>query len=279
MAFSHFLITRFNIPNKDWATDKNKQPVQNIEWLNHRINLFETYCLHSIINQSCKKFIWLIYFDENSPTFLREKIAEWENLCKNMIPQYSGDYNALLDYQISDAIKTLLPKETKFIITTRIDNDDAFHKNAIEIIQQHFIPKDNTIIDLEKGYCYNIEKQVITKWKFKSNAFISYIESSNKSAFNTVYREGHPAWIGKADFISITNKRLWLQIIHHKNVANSQKGRIVFSKKKLRNFNIEIRIPFFVIKSLSTSFKKNYLLFKHEVKLVVYKIFGKQIKS
>lgn len=236
--FKHFLITRFNIPNKAWQQDKNNNPVQNEEWLKYRIQLFETYCLPSIIHQTCKNFAWFVYFDANSPDYLLHKIKEWQSVCKNFVPQYSDDYNACLGHEMSDHITNMLPTDTNFIITTRIDNDDAFHKDAIKTIQEHFTPRDNTIIDIEQGYCFNIGNGVITKHRFTSNQFVSYIEQK-KELFGTVYREGHPAWIEKAQFVSINNKRLWLQVVHEKNIVNTMKGKICVNNSVIKDFNLQ----------------------------------------
>lgn len=101
--FKHFLITRFNLPNKGWQQDKNNNPVQNEEWLDYRIQLFETYCLPSIMHQTCKDFVWFVYFDVNSPDFLLHKIAKWQHECENFIPQYSNDYDACLGREMFES--------------------------------------------------------------------------------------------------------------------------------------------------------------------------------
>lgn len=270
--FSHFLITRFNIPNKGWQHDKNNNQVQNQEWLLHRIALFETYCLPSIQNQTNKDFTWLVYFNADSPELLTKKIAEWKQICSNFVPQYSNDYDAFLEYQMSDVILKNVSNKTEFVITTRLDNDDALHTHAIEQIQLHVIPQHNTIIDIEHGYCFNTSDARITKQRFVSNAFISYIESAKTESLKTVYGEGHPAWIGKANFISITHQYLWLQIIHEKNVINYQKGRVVVFPRALHPFGVYLTKSY-IIQACFTGSKQWYYELKHWIKTVLKKIF------
>lgn len=267
--FKHFLITRFNLPNKGWQQDKNNNPVQNEEWLYHRIELFETYCLPSISNQTCRNFIWLVYFNSDSPQFLVSKIEEWKKQCKELHPCFSDDYDAFLSHEMSDKIQELIPNGIPYVITTRLDNDDALHANAISVIQQSFTPKHNTIIDIEKGYCIRTSDGLITKHRFISNAFISYIESTAENFYNTVYKEGHPAWIGKANFISITNKRLWLQVIHEKNVANSMKGSVCLHQKILNNCSIVAKQKSYFTFASKQKIIVTIMLIKHFIKQTV----------
>lgn len=269
--FKHFLITRFNLPNKGWQQDKNNNPVQNEEWLDYRIQLFETYCLPSIKHQTCKDFVWVVYFDANSPDFLLHKIREWQYECENFVPQYSDDYDTCLGYEMSEHISNMLPADTGFIITTRIDNDDAFHKEAIQCIQEHFTPQDNIIIDIEDGYCFNMANGVLTKHTFKSNQFVSFIEQK-KQVYGTVYREGHPAWIEKAKFVSIKNKRLWLQVVHEKNIVNAMKGKICLNAQVIKNFNVKNPRSLSFTQAAKKRIVQEYYLIKHKIKIIIFKI-------
>ena len=46
--------------------------------------------------------------------------------------------------------------DEKYIITTRLDNDDAIHQKFIDTIQKLAIEKNETVIDLRKGYKLNM---------------------------------------------------------------------------------------------------------------------------
>ena len=45
--YSHFIITRFNL--NLYAQDKHDLPTRTDRWLEHRFEVFERYCLPSII--------------------------------------------------------------------------------------------------------------------------------------------------------------------------------------------------------------------------------------
>lgn len=156
MQFVHYVITRFNIPSSGWQHDKNNKVVRDEEYYKKRIALFEQFTLPSMINQTCKNYVWLVYFDHNSPIMLKEKITQWENECENFKACYSEDYDKWQFQELSDYIKAD-SAQSDYIITTRIDNDDAFHNLAIAKIQSAFVPRNNVIIDLPNGYCYNTQ--------------------------------------------------------------------------------------------------------------------------
>lgn len=237
MKYDHFLITRFNIPASNWKLDKNNNQVQDDVWLQKRIDLFERFCLPSVIAQTCKGFKWIVWFDTNSPQLLKTKIKEWGQLCSNFVAAYSNDYDYWQNEGLPKYIKESITDESNYVITTRLDNDDAISTMTIAEIQKVFVPNDNTIIDIPNGYCYNLQTELFSKHTITSSPFISYIESTNKPKIETVYREGHPAWIGKAEFKSIP-ERLWIQVCHDSNIANSQHGKYCLFREQ-KQFNIE----------------------------------------
>lgn len=59
---------------------------------------------------------------------------------------------------------------SNWVITTRLDNDDALSKQFVETLKQHFYPIDNLYINFEKHvqyieqgnkfYYYNFIKQI-----------------------------------------------------------------------------------------------------------------------
>ncbi len=273
-AFQHFVITRFNIKSKAWQTDKNHQPVNDAGWLQNRIALFEAFCLPSMSIQSTKNFNWFVFFDSSPTELLTEKINEWEIVCENFYPVYVDDYEEFITHDIEQTIRKHVRNDVKFIITTRIDNDDAFHKNALQVIQDNFSPNHMQIIDLLNGYCLDINKQIMLKRSYESNPFISLIEAINDtSKIHSVMREGHPAWIGMTDFTSVITEPLWIQVIHEKNVSNTLKGKTVFSLEPLAQFNVKntFKKPYFS-HAINYAFKHSYFEFKHRLKMFVKQI-------
>ncbi|MCR4800942.1 MAG: putative rhamnosyl transferase [Bacteroidales bacterium] len=237
-SFHHFLLTRFNIPQRDvYPKDKNDNAIDE-SWLIDRINLFDIYCFPSICSQVCKDFDWLVFFDKDSPRFLKDKIVIWRQECPQFFPIYVSDYDEFMRFSMNDAICKMMGN-VDFVITTRLDNDDALLDKAILEIQSSFVPCNNTIIDFENGFCYDRGKRILCYVKNNiSNQFISLIE--NKEEVRTVFFYNHRKWVGNAEYIKI-KLPLWLEIVHERNLLNKITGKALFKvKEDLKLFDLNI---------------------------------------
>ena len=47
MEYNHFLITRFNLRNPKWVSDKKNTPVLTDQWHENRFKLFNDFCFES----------------------------------------------------------------------------------------------------------------------------------------------------------------------------------------------------------------------------------------
>lgn len=231
MIYKHFLITRFNIPHS-FDKDKNGDDTKTDSYMEKRICLFETFCLPSVQNQSNKDFVWFVYFDKHSPQMLMDKIKSWERACSVFMPKYVVDYDEWQKHICSeDIISAVDGHNVEYIITTRLDNDDALGKNAIQEIQNHFISQDNTIIDLVNGACYDEENHIFSMFRYNGNPFISYIEKKTCELPSTVYRKKHNGYGGDTNITTIlTTDPMWMQVISNTNILNQMSyGRCLCS--------------------------------------------------
>jgi len=236
--FKHFIITRFNIPLVGiFSNDKNQNAIDD-EWLNDRVGLFEKYCLPSICRQTCKNFVWLVFFDKESPKFLKDKIVKWKHECLQFVPIYVSNYDEFMQISMSETIGKMMGN-SEFIITTRLDNDDALLSEAVMEIQLHFVPKHNVIVDMENGYCYDTKKKVLCLVeKNKSNQFISLIE--RRECVKTVFYHNHRQWVDEAEYVSVSTQQ-WLEVVHERNLYNNPIGWGVY-KNTLKDFALTISI-------------------------------------
>lgn len=225
----HFLITRFNIKSDVWLHTKSGALTNTEAWLEQRFTLFETYCLPSVKNQNNQAFKWLIVFDINTPNPFKNRIEALSEAYSNMIVLYTESFQTLKT-TVSEAIVTELTSEDKFIITTRLDNDDAIHKDFTKCIQHTFVPQHNTLIDLIKGYqlIVNNYNNDVRQYTSQYNPFISLIEETAK--FETVMAKNHEHWKTLPNRIVFNQKALWLQVIHGDNILN----RKIKSLKKVK---------------------------------------------
>ena len=64
LVIQHFVITRFNLRTAYSGTDRHGKPVLGPSWMHERIELFERYCLPSMVHQVNQNFTWLVLLDE-----------------------------------------------------------------------------------------------------------------------------------------------------------------------------------------------------------------------
>jgi len=244
----HFLITRFNIKVGDWNTTRSGMEVNNTDWLVHRFELFEKYCLPSVMNQSNQDFVWLIFFDTSTPDYFLNKIGRLKNDYQNLKPVFI------------DGIRQFIPElvrqiknhgKSDHVITSRVDNDDLLHRDFIKTIKYLGLPSDQLIIDLQRGYQMTEVDAIleIRNYSHQFNPFISLVES--RKDFQTVMNKNHRDW-KKALNIKIFNKRpLWVELIHDRNKLNSIRDNLTMVFKiDLSDFglteHLRLHSPFFI---------------------------------
>jgi len=236
----HFLITRFNIPYQDFSLDKAGAQTLGEDWLTHRFSLFEKICLPSVRNQSNQDFVWMIYFGNQTSTSFRDRIAELSKEYQNINPFYVKDMDEFYSSLVGDISKFLDESDAE-LITSRMDNDDLIHRDFMKTIRSLAGSEEKHLIDLTRGYQMNMDGKVDIVSK-QYNPFISLKEST--ASFETVMAQFHGRWRGLVNRTKYKKDKLWVQIIHDKNVHNHFKKRFFFPKK--------IHLPDFGIESLPT---------------------------
>ncbi|WP_366809621.1 glycosyltransferase [uncultured Alistipes sp.] len=229
---THFILTRFNL--KLWTKDKSNIPVQTEVWLNKRFDLFETYCLPSIINQTNQNFKWICLFDIDTPCAYKSKITEYIIRCPNFHPYYLNKKETInyLEY-FKDCIKKLRGGDNDAIITTYLDNDDCLRCDYIESVQRlAYTASHKTIISFEYGLQYFINLGVVNHIPYPNNHFLTLIETADNLDFKTVWSINHyflSSYRKDYNILTIRDKKeMWIEVIHNNNVDNDAKMTLKF---------------------------------------------------
>jgi hypothetical protein len=231
--FTHLLLTRFNVRTRG---TKKIQP--NQEWLEKRFKLFDEICYPSIYAQSNQDFTWLIFFDINTPDYFLNKIEAYSGW-KNLIPIY-------IDCEFSDrkfpnSLRTVISSSvkngSKYLITTRLDNDDAVSKDYIEAVQKNFKGQQLEGITFPLGYQMFEEKLYL--YLSTGNHFISLIEKYDTNTFKTVFCSQHSKLYRVAPIKKVIRQPSWLEVVHGGNIANRYDlGLRIPGQQGLKNFCI-----------------------------------------
>lgn len=281
-VFNHFLITWFNlrgigteVSSEDW-----------VSWNIYRFDFFQKYTLPSVLNQSNKNFKWLIYFDVSTPKEIIERIDMLDTISSIQI-KFEDGVNGFMNNYIS-AIRVHINKDKPpWVITSRLDNDDALHENAIQAIQQYFLPRHEQLISLASGYTFDMKLRKMSHYYYFKSPFLSIIEKADSKHLKGIYYYEHTKWPGiefnlnrefKAIFgnkmiekpIYLVDKPYWIQFIHN-NISNSfYRGLPVNKFINLKEFALEITN----VKEPWLNFYKfySYWRWKRYLKAIIFKI-------
>lgn len=229
----HFILTRFNllIFNKD----KEGHKVRSVSWLEHRFGLFEKYCLPSIAGQTCQNFEWIVLFDSSTPERFKEKMAEYQKMCPQLIPVFVRPEGGRYFAQIfrDEVVKRLGTNENQNdsltgspqerVLTTYLDNDDALDVRFVEDIQKRAaaVP-DGTFITYDSGYQFFTGHNYVMQIHYPRNHFMSVVEKAGVGV-KTIYGYGSHYYIDKINGVRIEhvkNQPMWCEVIHDKNMGN-----------------------------------------------------------
>lgn len=177
--FTHYLVTRFNVPFTGHAPEFFSGETRSQDWLKQRIRLFADYCVPAVAGQSNLAFTWLIYLDPETERsdIIRIRAAIPANLRVEF--RYVDDYSLLLE----DLRSYCNASGTAYVITSRLDNDDALGIDFIDRVQSAFEPEDRVLINFLGGVYYDPVRRLATHHRHKvNNSFTSLIERISPGA-------------------------------------------------------------------------------------------------
>lgn len=274
--FDHYLITRFNLRNPEWEFTKNNETLLTDAWMEDRLWLFKSFCFPSVVAQTNKNFSWLIYFDVTTPEHYKNQINQLVESQPNIFVFYiDGMASFYPEIQKTISEKS---KDKPYIITSRIDNDDTIHKDFINEVQKRFDSQEYRVIDIIKGYSLQIKPTVMLgKKEHIFNPFISLIEKNANP--QTVWFNDHNIWKKETRITQITDRRLWIAIIHEKNKVNNFNG---YDNVKWEKINPDFIVSDEISKMISENIipHKKWLKLSLKNKIIVkYKVLSKSIKK
>ena len=148
-TFGHFLLTRFNAPQKSAApAEPSGKPLGlDATWLARRFDLFERICLASLQRQVEGAFQWLVFLDWATPVSFKERMAALTVRHEFLHPVYCSQFDE------ETVLAEIRRRETegRSRITTSLDVAAALHPRMVERIQE-LARLHASAMDLQKGF-------------------------------------------------------------------------------------------------------------------------------
>lgn len=221
MTVRHFLLTRFNLRMAGLDRDREGKPVLGPEWLSERLDLFERYCAPSVAGQTYRDFTWLLFLDEDTPAEARTRVSEAVSAAPDaelvFLPPIMNDE------PVARAVTDRFDVDPDLLITSRVDNDDALHEDALSAVRAAARPSRREFLNLRFGYVTDGVTARVKSHKY--GHYTSLVEPSSRDAFRTVHC-GIPHGRARhfAPFRQLTDMPYWLEVIHGRNAANRVPG-------------------------------------------------------
>jgi hypothetical protein len=211
----HLLITRWNLG----VYSGNGNQLNRERWMEVRLNLFARWCAPSVRAQTVQDFDWLLLIDPATPTSWRERIVNAAAFARARLVEVShdGKVSERPIPAIADTIRRHVDPAAELLLTTRLDNDDALHRCAMERMRAELACQEPPCFaDLQNGYFRRANGKRMgqvdcLRFENGGTPFMSLIEPIEPSSpprtvyctchglvreFGRVHHiEGEPAWI------------------------------------------------------------------------------------
>lgn len=195
----HFVFTRFGIG------------IYSEAWHEHRLDLFEAITLPSMLQQSSKGFAWLVAIDSNMPPRSRARLGRLLQVAPHfhMVPiditcmtnimagGFASQFDYCRDYMTACG---LVEDMNEFVITSRIDDDDAWNSDVVAIVNAEMnrrmalINEQGTagdpswvtglVLTLPRGLAWFLANNVLQLIEFPFLAMSIFVTARLDSGFN-----------------------------------------------------------------------------------------------
>jgi hypothetical protein len=221
--FKHIVLTRYFTRFSNSASDVQEVLKPDRAWLEDRLAIFVKYCLPSVLAQSVQNFTWLIYMDINTPPDYVERVRTVIGPRENIKIVICDGFNPETRAQ---SINAELTEPTKWLLTTRFDTDDGWHKDFVKLLQENLRFDRRQFFNFPVGILYFDGKTFL--YRHQSNAFISLLESPEDAL--TAFCAPHTELDRIAPIVQLPQVPAFLQVVHGRNRSNKPRGvRVPFT--------------------------------------------------
>ncbi|KRF46111.1 glycosyltransferase [Terrabacter sp. Soil810] len=229
--FEHYLLTRFS------AAFSPGVPAQE-EWLRYRLGFFVDACWSSVRGQQGAEFTWLVLFDDRCSDDFR---ADVEALAEGTFtPVWSHERWTPSIFGRAIAERSPAGSAPPWLLTTRLDSDDAIARGFMAAAQREFTPTHGLFVDFPRGI--QIDRSGATYlYDQLSSPFLTLVEQRQpESPPSTVYAARHARARQWGPVREVSAPPMWVQVIHGTNLLNMTVGARVSPRVVNERFDLEL---------------------------------------
>lgn len=227
--FDHLVLTRFS------AVPAEGAPPAHPDWLRYRLAFFYDTAYPSMRSQRAPTpFRWLVLFDDRCPQDFR---AEVEDLAAGV---FTPIWTRQTFHRRVFAPYVRRIAERPYLITTRLDSDDAVARDFIAAVQRRFAPRDLLFVSFTRGLQIDRSGAVYRRDQL-SGSFLSLVERrvGGRDPM-TVYASRHERAASLGPVLEVQADPMWIQVLHGANLANVVAGPRVRPGVVAERFDISL---------------------------------------
>ena len=254
MRIQHFVLTRFNVRFAFFINQQGhgEWPGADPAYLDCRLAFFEKYCLPAMKRQTVP-FRWLVFFSSLTPEAYKERVRAYVHDCPSFEPVFVEDERPIEGSDMQETfyryVEERLDADAEWVITTRIDNDDAFNVQALAWIRQSAEEtlaggheSGSFLIILRDGNVWLLAHGFTQACSWMGNHFLSLVcpRAERRQVLSFDHRKfkalGLPVVVNPA-------KHAWLEIVNGTNLGNAFRASFracrMTSRELKENFAID----------------------------------------
>lgn len=228
-SFDHVLLTRFS------AVLHPDAPPPDEDWLFYRLGFFVDACLPSVLSQrGAQRFEWLVIFDDRCSADFRAEVEELADGAFIPIWTHAPFTRDAFAQHVADRC------HSPFVITTRIDSDDAMAVDLMASVQALFDGQERLFVNFPRGI--QIDRGgAVHRATILSSPFLSLVEAREEGRLpDTVFVAKHARARGHGPLREVRAPVMWAQVLHGTNLANIVNGVRVHPRVVAERFELHL---------------------------------------
>ena len=195
MTIGYTIIKRSN----EWIMDNN--------WIKNRLNIFMSYTLKSLKNQTNQDFVAYILYHTPSEAMILNELKNYPKLPNHIQFIRAEDYDSLIKPYINTS---------EFYYEVELGSDDMYHKSFVQYLYS-YNPKPTTrILICQNGYIFSSKKNILSEYFNFSSFFNCWIYKSKDYINNVRY-----SYKGYTGAIKLPHEIIpWRTYINHSHQTN-----------------------------------------------------------
>lgn len=208
------VLTRFNV-----AFEGSGDLGIRDDWLAARLSLFETVCAPSMRAQHGRQRSWLIFVDARTPDAARRRITAAGAPGQVRLVEVDGN---LPDDRLQRLVGQAVPARRPYLITTRLDNDDALSVDHLDVMRMAARPAEAEFLNPLHGY--QLTPRGLYATVDPSSPFLTLVERRSAQPPRTAFCVPHRRARDMHPVRQVRGSSLWVQSVHGANLANTVTG-------------------------------------------------------